>query len=126
MTEELSRLKFIYPWPHKNLSPNARVHWARKSRVAKTYRDIGKYLTLSQLRSKKIHFGNKKIHLFITFYPPDRRRRDEDNLSASLKSLKDGLADALGVDDRQFQSHPFVSDEVRAGGEVVITIAVSP
>ena len=26
------------PWPPKELSPNARVHWAKKSKAAKAYR----------------------------------------------------------------------------------------
>lgn len=42
------------------------------------------------------------IALTITFVQPDRRARDRDNLLAALKPSLDGLADALGVNDAQF------------------------
>lgn len=62
------------------------------------------------------------IHVFIDFYPPDRRRVDDDNLSSRFKAGRDGVADALVVDDRRFRAHPCLRDEVRAGGEVVLTV----
>lgn len=42
------------------------------------------------------------IALTITFVQPDRRARDRDNQLAALKPSLDGLADALGVNDAQF------------------------
>jgi len=62
------------------------------------------------------------IHLFIDMYPPDRRRRDWDNCVSSLKAAMDGVADALGVNDRRFRVHPVLSQEVRPGGQVVVKI----
>lgn len=38
--------------------------------------------------------------LVVTFYPPDNRRRDTDNMLASIKVGLDGIAAASGVDDR--------------------------
>lgn len=35
----------------------------------------------------------------LAFFYPDLRRRDDDNASASCKAFRDGIADALGVDD---------------------------
>jgi Holliday junction resolvase RusA-like endonuclease len=43
------------------------------------------------------------VALTITFVQPDRRARDRDNLLAALKPSLDGLADALGVNDAQFE-----------------------
>lgn len=40
--------------------------------------------------------------LKITFYTPDKRRRDVDNLLASLKPALDGFSEALGIDDSNF------------------------
>ena len=34
------------PWPPKELSPNARVHWARKAGVSQKYRQDACVLTL--------------------------------------------------------------------------------
>lgn len=67
-----------------------------------------------------------RLHLWIDFYPPDRRRRDDDGLLASCKAYRDGIADALGIDDRRFVSHPYLRDEVVKGGEVRVRITCSP
>jgi crossover junction endodeoxyribonuclease RusA len=39
----------------------------------------------------------------ITFVQPDKRRRDRDNLLSACKPSLDGLAEAIGVDDSQFE-----------------------
>ena len=36
----------ILPWPPKELSPNAALHWAKKSKVKKVYRQTCWALTL--------------------------------------------------------------------------------
>lgn len=116
----MTRLVIELPWPSRDLSPNARVHWARKSKAAKKYR--ADCHLLAKAAGVRITWDGP-AHLWITFYPPDRRPRDDDNLIASFKSGRDGIADALGVDDKRFRIHPWVSDQVRKGGafEVVIT-----
>lgn len=49
----------------------------------------------------------EKLHLTITFVPPNRRAHDLDNCLARMKSGLDGLADVLGwttsidADDQQ-------------------------
>ncbi len=64
------------------------------------------------------------IHLWIDFYPPDRRHRDDDNMIAAFKSGRDGLADALKVNDKRFRSHPYVRDEI--GGMVRVRFSPGP
>lgn len=39
----------------------------------------------------------------LLFIPPDNRPRDIDNLLASCKELIDGIAQGLGVNDKQFR-----------------------
>src|SRR3546814_6926311 len=41
--------------------------------------------------------------LRIEFYPPDKRRRDLDNMLASFKYGIDAVAEAMGVDDSLFE-----------------------
>ncbi len=63
-----------------------------------------------------------RISAQYTFYPPDRRRRDQDNYSAAMKAYQDGVADALGVDDSCFQmAAPEWGDVVR-GGKVTLRL----
>jgi hypothetical protein len=35
----------------------------------------------------------------LAFFLPDARHRDDDNLAASCKAYRDGIADGLKVDD---------------------------
>lgn len=94
------------PWPDKRLSPNARVHWAVLAGIKKQARaDACALATVAiPLRVKRaIHDMDGRIPMTIRFYPPDARHRDDDNMVASFKASRDGIADALGVDDRRFR-----------------------
>jgi crossover junction endodeoxyribonuclease RusA len=43
------------------------------------------------------------VHADILFCAPDARRRDLDNLLASIKSALDGIADTIKIDDSKWQ-----------------------
>ena len=113
------------PWPDRTLHPNARVHWAKLANAKKAARAAAHMLAV-QAGANGAKLPEGRLHLWIDFYPPDRRRRDDDGLLASMKAARDGIADALGVDDSRFVSHPWVKDEVRKGGQVVIKITGGP
>jgi crossover junction endodeoxyribonuclease RusA len=106
------------PWPPAQLSPNARVHWAKRSKVAKRYRSDCYLLT----KAAKVQAPAGQIAFGMLFCPPDRRSYDDDNLVARMKHGRDGVADALGVDDRNFVTTFRVGDPVK-GGAVRITIS---
>jgi crossover junction endodeoxyribonuclease RusA len=104
-------MKTVYlPWPPKELSPNAALHWAKKAKYKKTYRHTCWVLALE---AKLEAPSDPKIKLDITFYPPDKRHRDADNMVAAIKSGLDGLADALRVNDRCFLPTFIFSEEVK-------------
>ena len=111
----------ILPWPPKILSPNARAHWAARSKAAKAYRADCAWLT--KAAGLRVDWDGV-VHAFITFCPPDRRHRDDDNLVAAFKSGRDGVADALIVDDKRFRIHPWLSDEVVKGGAVKVRLSM--
>ena len=115
-------MKLHLPWPPKELSPNARVHWAKKSKVAKAYRAQCGFITKAAKVVVPVTEG--RLHLWLTFYPPDKRRRDDDNMIASFKSGRDGIADALGIDDCRFITHPWVHTET--GGYIKVSITGGP
>lgn len=106
------------PWPPKELSPNARVHWTKKAKAAKAYRLECFILA----KAAGITAPEGKILLTVEFFPPSRRAYDDDNLLARMKSARDGIADALGVDDRRFVTQFSVSETVVKGGLVKVTI----
>ena len=111
----------ILPWPSKDLSPNARVHWARKALAASKAREDGRLAAIASGWHKH-KFGEGRIYLLFEFYPPTRRGIDDDNAIARCKNARDGIADAIGANDRKFVCIPYVHDETRKGGEVVVSL----
>lgn len=109
------------PWPPRVLSPNARVHWAVRSKAAKLYRQACFVLAR---KAGWTQAPEGRLHLWIDFYPPTRRSYDDDNLMASFKNARDGIADALRVDDKVFVSHPMVKTET--GGMVKVRLTQEP
>lgn len=106
------------PWPPAACSPNARVHWSKKSRAARQYRAACHLLA----KQADLPTPTGEALLILEFVPPDRRRRDDDNLLAMFKAGRDGLADALGVDDSIFATQIRLSKETTKGGAVRVRI----
>lgn len=106
------------PWPPAACSPNARVHWSKKSRAARAYR------AACHLLAKQAGMQPPKGEalLILEFVPPDKRRRDDDNLLAMFKAGRDGIADALGVDDSIFATQIRLMKETTKGGAVRVRI----
>lgn len=105
------------PWPPKELSPNARVHHHALARVKKKYRsECGWELKAQGV--KKIEAD--ELHLSITFYPPDKRRRDWDNMLASIKSGLDAISQQIEVDDSKWELS--IKKSKHIGGYVEIKI----
>lgn len=115
----------ILPWPSRDLHPNERVHWTRKARATSAARASARWLAI-EAKWNRLSLPDGRLHLWWDFYPPNRRKRDDDGLLASMKAARDGIADALGIDDSRFVSHPFLKDEVRKGGQVVVRITGGP
>lgn len=85
------------PWPSAELSPNRRQHWAKKASA------VDRYRTACRLCAGRLELPRgaheQPLHLFLDFYPPDRRRYDIDNLIARMKAGIDGFFSGLGIDD---------------------------
>ena len=82
--------------PSRQLSPNARVHYMQlhKAKMQALHDTV--------LLAKSIGAPDKpfsKAHVSITFVAKDKRRRDMDNLFASLKPTIDALTVARVVED---------------------------
>lgn len=116
-------LRFEVPWPSKTLSPNARVHWSKRSKAAKAYRADCFMVCFQALRLGKVKakVPDGALRLDLEFCPPDARRRDDDNCLAAFKSGRDGIAEALGVDDSRFVTQLRMG-AVAKGGKVVVTL----
>lgn len=107
------------PWPPKELSPNARVHFRTKAAAAKAYRETAYWRAHGSDAPKLPIEGG--IGVRFDFHPPDKRRRDLDNMLASIKSGVDGIADAWGVDDQRFGFWLSREEPVK-GGKIIVSI----
>lgn len=112
---------FDMPWPHPKLSPNAREHWTTVSRLKRGYR--ARCRTIGQAAGVQVLAGSKnRVCVHLTFFPPDKRARDADNMLAAMKSGLDGLADAMGVDDSKWRVSFEVAEESVKGGVVFVQV----
>ena len=116
----------VLPWPNPKLSPNARLHWRARVGPKADAKRIAAWTTVAAKgfhQAREALKGDARIPVRITFYPPDRRHRDADNMVASAKALIDGVADALSVNDRRFLP-TFIFAEPEKPGRVVFWIGV--
>lgn len=124
-----STIAFELPWP-----PSVNHYWGHRAfggRVIKylgakgrAFREAVKKVVEPELAHCKHHFGNKNTNLevLLRIYPPDKRRRDTDNLE---KALWDALEEAgVMADDSQIDiKHVFRNkDEIIKGGKVIVAI----
>ena len=117
-------IEIVLGWPPTDLSPNARKHWAVVAKAKRQYRKDCFSVSKEQLKKYKNITDNihEKLVLEMTFIPPDRRSYDRDNLVARMKSGIDGLADALRINDKRFNTVISTMDSDYLGGFVRIRI----
>lgn len=101
-----TKFELILPFPPRVLNPNKRVHWSEKNKAAQSYK-----CDCWAIAKHAGWFGREltqRVHLWIDFFPPDKRAYDDDNIAASFKAGRDGIAESLGIDDKRFVSHPML------------------
>jgi crossover junction endodeoxyribonuclease RusA len=93
------------PFPDKRLNPNNAngMHWSATSGLRKRAHADGFWLARQAAREVAWVPACGDVPLRVTFAVPDRRPRDRDNLMAAMKAALDGVAEALGLDDNQFE-----------------------
>ena len=117
----MSDLVVRLPWPNKVLSPNARVHWSTRAVAVKKAKQDA-YVLANYALSRSDVILAAPLHVSIIFCPPDRRRRDWDNLIASLKPALDGISIAIKIDDSDFKLSMDLGEKVKKG-EVIVKIS---
>lgn len=88
------------PWPDRRLFPHAKGHWRWKAGATKLARAYARAVCLEAPRIQTM----PDAHIFIEYWPK-AYRGDVHNLPGALKAYIDGVADAMGCDDRQFKVH---------------------
>jgi len=88
------KMGIIYTLNVKTVSEaNSREHWAAKHRRSKAQRALALAKTLEALNGAVITSAT----ITITRIAP--KALDDDNLSRSMKAIRDGIADAIKIDD---------------------------
>ena len=108
-----------FDWPSRDLSPNRHVKWQVKNNPrAQAKRDA--YL-IAKACVEKAPEGD--LRAFIVFYPPDKRKRDLDNLLASMKPSIDGACEALNIDDSRIKEISVKWGAVTKNGAVLMELS---
>lgn len=89
----MPKLTFTVPVRLVSLT-NQREHWSKRAARAKAQRLLAAAMTRITFRESEFTapFGVSIIRI-------GKRTLDSDNLQGACKSFRDGIADALGVDD---------------------------
>lgn len=113
-------MRIELPFPNGKLSPNRAkgLHWGATSSLKRRQSDDAFILTRKAMNLENIY----GLHLTITYHEPDRRKRDLDNMLAASKSAIDGMASALGVNDKNFNPITIIRGVVVKGGLMVVEL----
>jgi Holliday junction resolvase RusA-like endonuclease len=108
----------------KMLSLNGRYHWSERNRRNAAIRKAAWALALNAKIPRL-----ERVSVTVTYQPPDRHRRDADNIAMAAKAAIDGIS-AAGVVEGDWSEH--VTEVVcRIGerypkGRLVIAITEAP
>lgn len=94
---------------------NQRVHWSVRSRQAKSERSAAYLVT-------KKH----ELPCLVTIMRIGPSTLDNDNLAGACKSIRDGIADRLGVDDRSPAIQWRYVQQKRGKGVYGVEITIEP
>lgn len=106
------------PFPAKVLWPNGRGHRMAKHREFQKHKAWAHAAALSAKLPRPVG----KVEWSVTFYPKTSHAIDDDNARASLKAYQDGIALALGVDDKSFAAPVLHFGEPIKGGAIVVRV----
>ncbi len=115
-------LRIELGWPNKILSPNARPHHMALWRAKKDALTEAAWATRAAIGLATFPHDGGDIILRQIAHPPDARSRDRDNLDHSMKAARDGIASALGIDDKHFRPTGIEWGEPVHGGKIVIEV----
>lgn len=108
-------IRFELPFPAKELFPNyrSRTHHPR-TRATKAAREQAYWTAVAA------NVPEGPAAIAVVMHPRDRRM-DDDNVRAGFKAYRDGIADAMKVNDKRLAPTIEIGEPVK-GGKVVVTV----
>ena len=120
----MNSITIILPLPARKLSPNARTHWAEKSKLVRASRKRALYASIEALQGRRPP-GWVKAKMEVKAFFKTRNFPDPGNFMASLKSSEDGIADSgiINNDKALWPERPvFEKDSSNPRIEITITV----
>ena len=112
------RKTLVLPWPDKPLHANGGAHWSIKAKATKSARNAA----WAVAREAPAVGKWPNATLLVEWWPP-HRRFDTHNFPTCVKAYIDGIADAMGCDDKGFSvGYPAVIAGVKKPGQIVIHV----
>ena len=127
-------IQLTLPWPHRALSPNARVNLMQKARIFKREKYATMMLTKAALQKVGIEkvtvkgglpdkkWRGGRVNIELICIPP----HDEDNLLANCKAILDGIAEGMQVNDNTFHFKEQDWLQAENPGHLIINITWEP
>jgi len=113
-----SMTKIFFPWLDSRLSPNKRIDRRALIAVKRDAKELAMLLTFES----RLILIETDLQIKITFCPPDKRRRDLDNLYATFKPYQDGIFEALAMDDSLIDRVILQRGETVKDGYVIVEL----
>lgn len=118
-------LRVVLPKPGPAANPNGnRAHYFKISKERKKTREQAKALTLHVWRNavERPQYPDKFTSYRYIWNYYGTQLPDDDNIIARCKSIKDGVCDALGINDRNLRNHgvTFIRDKQTQGTVTII------
>jgi len=110
--------KIYLPWLDSRLSPNKRIDRRALIGVKRDAKELAMMLTFES----RLTLLETDLQIKITFCPPDKRRRDLDNLYATFKPYQDGIFEALSLDDSLIDRVILQRGEMVKDGYVIVEL----
>jgi crossover junction endodeoxyribonuclease RusA len=107
------------PFPGKILWPNGRGNHFAKHREFKKHKQ---WAWGAAKAARWFAPAEGGVKWAVTLYPKTANRIDRDNALASLKAYQDGIAEAMGLNDADFETPSLQFAEPVKNGKVVVRI----
>jgi hypothetical protein len=97
-------MKITLPIPDREVSPNAsrgQSRWAaiKKSKLVKEHRKAAEFAAIVEMRPE---YTTTPLGYSLAHFFPTMAFRDEDNADGACKAYRDGICDAFGMSDKNF------------------------
>ena len=118
-------LRIVLPKPGPAANPNGnRAHYFKISKERKKTRGLAKAYTIHVWRNavERPQYPDQFTSYRYIWNYYGTQLPDDDNIIARCKSIKDGVCDALGINDRNLRNHgvTFIRDKQTQGTVTII------